>query len=300
MAAIKEEEDEEGSELPSPSLLREQFITLFQKPEFEKGVTNTALKQHFRTHYTLLPNTINALLNESKLTMSRLHDGELVYSLVSDEVASKFHGLDGAAKIVYQVIEKSGTLGMWTKDIRIQTNIQQQALTKIFKVLESRCLIKPVKSVTSKAKKLYMLYHLQPSKELTGGVWYSDLEFDHEFISELRTFLLHCVKRLNSGKGVTLTELCEKMIQANVSRVVLNPDEVQQIVQTLVYDYLVEEEETIDTAEVLYVPAKRVSTMCDFKWWDAIVDDFHFRKIRFEDGVTLPPQEAHYQTRTKP
>jgi DNA-directed RNA polymerase III subunit RPC6 len=36
--------------------------------------------------------------------------------------------------MVYQVIEKAGNLGIWTKDIRTQTNIQQQALNKIFKV----------------------------------------------------------------------------------------------------------------------------------------------------------------------
>ncbi len=55
-------------------------------------------------------------------------------------------------------------------------------------------MIKPVKSVNAKAKKLYMLYNLTPAKELTGGPWYTELEFDHEFISELRTFLMHCVE----------------------------------------------------------------------------------------------------------
>jgi DNA-directed RNA polymerase III subunit RPC6 len=83
---------------------------------------------------------------------------------VSAEVAQQFQGLDVSAKMVYQVIEKAGNMGIWTKDIRVQTNIQQQALNKIFKVLESRLLIKPVKSVTAKSKKLYMLYKLVPSK----------------------------------------------------------------------------------------------------------------------------------------
>jgi DNA-directed RNA polymerase III subunit RPC6 len=59
---------------------------------------------------------------------------ELYYTLVSDETAAKWAGLDLTARMVYQVIEKAGNLGIWTKDIRTQTNIQQQALNKIFKV----------------------------------------------------------------------------------------------------------------------------------------------------------------------
>jgi DNA-directed RNA polymerase III subunit RPC6 len=55
-------------------------------------------------------------------------------------------------------------------------------------------LIKLIKAVTAKAKKLYVIYDLQPAKEITGGPWYTELEFDHEFVSELRTFVMMCVR----------------------------------------------------------------------------------------------------------
>jgi DNA-directed RNA polymerase III subunit RPC6 len=185
-------------------VLKARFINVFTEPIFKVGISNAALKDKFGEVYIQLVPIINELVSESRLVMSKLSNGGLFYAMVSDEIASKFAGLDVTARMVYQVIERAGNMGIWTKDIRIQTNVDQQALNKIFKGLESRRLIKPVKSVTAKAKKLYMLYNLTPSKELTGGVWYSDLEFDHEFISELRTFLLHCVRRLNGGRGVTL------------------------------------------------------------------------------------------------
>jgi DNA-directed RNA polymerase III subunit RPC6 len=185
-------------------LLKARFIRVFSEPIFKVGISNAALKDKFGEVYIQLVPIINELVSESRLVMSKLSNGGLFYTMVSDEIASKFSGLDVTARMVYQVIERAGNMGIWTKDIRIQTNVDQQALNKIFKGLEGRRLIKPVKSVTAKAKKLYMLYNLTPSKELTGGVWYSDLEFDHEFISELRTFLLHCVRRLNGGRGVTL------------------------------------------------------------------------------------------------
>jgi DNA-directed RNA polymerase III subunit RPC6 len=276
--------------------LKERFINLFSEEQYKNGISTTALKQKFGNDYLDLAHIINDLTAASRIVLSKSGKNELFYTLVSAEVASKFTGLDTSARMVYQVIERAGDSGIWTKDIRLQTNIQQTALNKIFKALESRRLIKPVKSVTAKAKKLYMLYNLTPSKELTGGVWYSDLEFDHEFISELRTFVMHCVKRLNEGKGVTLKEIQSKMIQAKVSRIELSIDEVQQLVQTLVYDYLVEEDSENDKGESLYVAARRVTNMCDFKWWEALDTDFHFRTIQFDDDLILPPHEPHYHT----
>ena len=141
-----------------------------------------------------------------------------------------------------------------------------------------------------------MLYELTPSKELTGGVWYSGLEFDHEFISELRNFVMHCVRRVNSGQGVTLEEIMQLMAQKNVSKVQLSPDEMKQLMETLVYDYRLEVSSHNDSGEPLYVQARRITPLCDFKWWDALSPDFHFRGITFEDGVTLGPHEPHHHT----
>ena len=61
--------------------------------------------------------------------------------------------------------------GMWTKDMKFHSNLQQPQITKILKTLESRKLVKSVKSVTGGNRKVYMLYELEPSRELTGGAW---------------------------------------------------------------------------------------------------------------------------------
>jgi DNA-directed RNA polymerase III subunit RPC6 len=278
--------------------VRERFIALLSEPKNKAGVSNKNIQAEFNDalERNFLAEVINELSRESRLHMSKSGiDNQLFYKIVAQEVAQRYQGLDVSAKLVLQVIEKAQNNGIWTKEIRLATNIQQQALNKIFKQLEQRRLIKPVKSVTAKAKKLYMLYELTPSKELTGGVWYSGLEFDHEFISELRTFVIHCVRRLNGGQGVTLTDIKNKMIQANVSRIELSLDEVQQLVQTLVFDFHIEKVED-DSGETKYVAARRITTMCDFKWWDALSPDFHFRAIKFEDGVALAPHELHHHT----
>lgn len=247
-------------------LLREEFIEMFSMPaNVHRGVSNTALKERFGgERYIQLVPIINEMTKQSRLTMSKWGD-ELHYNLVSEQMASKFSGLDMSARLVYQVIEKSGNKGIWTKDIRTQTNIQQQALNKIFKTLETRFLIKPVKSVTAKAKKLYMLYELNPAKEITGGAWYTDMEFDHEFIHEIRTFILHCIKNINHGRGASLDDIAGKVQDANISRVRLSREDLEQLVNALVYDSLVERRGVNTDGEDVFVPARKITVMCDFK-----------------------------------
>ena len=55
---------------------------------------------------------------------------------------------DNEERVVYQIIEESGTKGIWIRDIRIKSNLIQTQLNKIIKNLESKKLIKSVKTVT--------------------------------------------------------------------------------------------------------------------------------------------------------
>ena len=61
--------------------------------------------------------------------------------------------------------------GIWSRDIKRKTNLAQTAVTKILKTLESRNLVKPVKSVNDGKRKIYVLYDLEPAADITGGLW---------------------------------------------------------------------------------------------------------------------------------
>ena len=61
--------------------------------------------------------------------------------------------------------------GIWTKDLKTRTNLQQPQVTKILKNLDARGLVKSVKGVTHPTRKMYMLAELEPARELTGGSW---------------------------------------------------------------------------------------------------------------------------------
>ena len=60
--------------------------------------------------------------------------------------------------------------------------------------MEQRHLVKAVRSVTSKSKKLYMLFDVSPAKEITGGPWYTEQEFDSQFVDELCHFIVNFVR----------------------------------------------------------------------------------------------------------
>lgn len=52
-----------------------------------------------------------------------------------------------------------------------KTNLQQPQITKILKELENRTLVKAIKPVNQPSKKFYMLFDLEPAREITGGAW---------------------------------------------------------------------------------------------------------------------------------
>lgn len=80
-----------------------------------------------------------------------------------------------------------------------------QVVNTTIKSLEKKNIIKSVKPVKNSIRKVYMLYELEPSSEITGGAWYSGQEFDTAFVDVLAEqcykFILSRVKMWKrSGK----------------------------------------------------------------------------------------------------
>ena len=185
---------------------------------------------------------INRLLSQRKLQIFK--DGEvLVYKEVKQDEAVKFKGLSSEDLLVYQIIQQSGNTGIWTKELKQKSNLPQTQIGKIFKSLEARKLIKAVKHVAQQNRKVYMLYELEPSREITGGAWYTEHEYDAEFIHVLRE---QCVKFILARGKVTLEDVCDFVKQTKLSHVELGQEEVLQIVNTLVYDGKVDAHEELE------------------------------------------------------
>ena len=73
----------------------------------------------------------------------------------------------------------------------------ETVLNKTIRNLESKMLIKPMPVPGSK-KKMYILYDVCPDEAVTGGAWYSEHEFESEFVEVLNQ---HCFKVLQQKVG---------------------------------------------------------------------------------------------------
>ncbi|KAH0514629.1 Protein transport protein Sec23B [Microtus ochrogaster] len=167
---------------------------------------------------------------------------------------SKMKGSDNQEKLVYQIIEDAGNKGIWSRDIRYKSNLPLTEINKILKNLESKKLIKAVKSVAASKKKVYMLYNLQPDRSVTGGAWYSDQDFESEFVEVLNQ---QCFKFLQTKAETARESKQNPMIQRNssfasshevwkyicelgISKVELSMEDIETILNTLIYDGKVE------------------------------------------------------------
>jgi len=208
------------------------------------GLSNEDLERYFGARFAALPPILNNLLDLKRLNLYT-RDGNLLYKLVEEETAAKFEGLGDQQILVYQVCEKAGSRGVWTRDIKTATNIPQHTLTKTLKLLEQRNLIKSVRSVVSKSKKLYMLYDIVPAKEITGGPWYTDQEFDQAFVDDLTATILHDCK---GNQQLDRKGILDKLSGRAIEQSTLSLDELDTLLQTLVYD---KQLESIKTAPAL-------------------------------------------------
>ncbi|ORY78159.1 RNA polymerase III subunit Rpc34, partial [Protomyces lactucae-debilis] len=130
---------------------------------------------------------INEMLKQRMLEISAGHDGSLLYTAIGQLESKKRKDMNGDEEMVYQYIKASGNEGIWLRNLKLRTNLHTTVISKTLKNLEAKSLVKCVKSVQHPTRKIYMLYDLVPSIEISGGPWYTDGELDTEFVSHLLT-----------------------------------------------------------------------------------------------------------------
>ncbi|XP_046545138.1 DNA-directed RNA polymerase III subunit RPC6-like [Haliotis rubra] len=196
---------------------------------------------------------INRLLSTGRIDLLK-SGSKLVYRLKDPDAANQVKGADHQEKLVYQIIKEAGNKGIWIRDIRYKSNLLMTQLNKILKNLESKKLIKAVKSVAASKKKVYMLYNLEPDRTVTGGAWYSDQDFEAEFVEVLNQ---QCYKYLDQKAAQARESQIDPVAQKNgafapskdvwkyiselgISKVQLSVEDIETILDTLIYDGKVE------------------------------------------------------------
>eukprot|EP01104_Vermistella_antarctica_P010888 TRINITY_DN2956_c0_g1_i1.p1 TRINITY_DN2956_c0_g1~~TRINITY_DN2956_c0_g1_i1.p1 ORF type:complete len:288 (+),score=68.34 TRINITY_DN2956_c0_g1_i1:176-1039(+) len=221
----------------------------------DNGAVTSEIEGHFSKYGTQkqVAEAINSLLTKGRISLTQ-SGGALRCIATKEEEVAKFKGLTAQERLVYQLIQAEGNMGICTKDVRIRSSLQQHHLTKILKGLENRQLIKHVKGIASKIKRVYMLWDLEPSRVITGGAWYNEQEFDSEFIRELNQI---CYLRIAQQGQASSQELIKFVMEAGVSKVELRLEDLQMIVDTLMYDGRIEvvQSTTLGSKGVYYKPS---------------------------------------------
>lgn len=97
-------------------------------------------------------------------------------------------------KQLYAMIEGANSNGIWSKTLSMRSKLHQVNVTKALKGLEAAKLVKQMRSVRFPSRRLYLLSHLKPPSEATGGAWFTDGELDMEMIGGAERVALYFVE----------------------------------------------------------------------------------------------------------
>lgn len=202
--------------------------------------------------------TIVQQLVDHKLVKLLKRDDELKFQAQSVSEAKKVSSMNEDEAMIYSHIEASGREGIWTKTIKARTNLHQHIVVRCLKALENQRYIKSIKSVKHPTRKIYMLYNLQPSIEVTGGPWFTDSELDSEFIDSLLTViwrfvasktyptinqppsantnLLQATYPYNYNGYVDLDNITDFIVHSGITNIDLATHDIRALCDVLVYE----------------------------------------------------------------
>ncbi|KAI3403033.2 RPC34 [Candida oxycetoniae] len=126
---------------------------------------------------------LQELVNNKLVKLLQRGDQKLLQAVTAEE-GKRVTQMSDDEHMIYKYISASGREGIWTKTIKNKSNLHQHIVTKCLKNLENMRFIKTVKSVKYPTRKIYMLYNLQPSLDVSGGPWFTNGEFDSIFIND--------------------------------------------------------------------------------------------------------------------
>eukprot|EP00475_Leptophrys_vorax_P031609 TRINITY_DN4791_c0_g1_i1.p1 TRINITY_DN4791_c0_g1~~TRINITY_DN4791_c0_g1_i1.p1 ORF type:complete len:313 (-),score=105.76 TRINITY_DN4791_c0_g1_i1:640-1557(-) len=222
----------------SSTTMNAENMMLLMLAENPNGLLDTQMKADKRMatfSVNDVANAINSLIGKNRLELMQSASGILAYKLISEQDAVRLAGLNREQKLVYRVIEKAGNKGLALRDVKTQTNLSRE-VDKVLKSLLAKELIKCEKHHRT-SKKMYLLFDVTPDADIVGGSWYSGAEFDLEFIEALQRVAVQFFRK--NGKG-SLDELAKFIMDSGISKIELSLKDVQTLVNSLVFDGVIE------------------------------------------------------------
>lgn len=173
----------------------------------------------------------------------------------SSSLKRKRPDLTDGEDVVYKLIHSKENMGIWIADIKRETKMSDNMVKKCIKSLQDKNLVKEVVNIQSRGKKHYMAVDFDPSKELTGGDWYTDGKFDTDFINAAKDVFL---KYVFKQKVATCDGVLEWTRKNAVFSVDVTAQQVEEILRALVLDDEIIEVESTGKEEFASVPKGKI------------------------------------------
>lgn len=204
----------------------------------QDGVLQEDLSTQLNSSPELTSELIKKLLEFRCLKISKSSTGSLTYQYQNPEDQKILQSLGGEEIKVYQLIMEAKNQGIQSNDIKESLDIKPPQLTKILTKLEKRNLIKSRKSINVKNKKIWFHANAEPSEEITGGIWYTNNEFNKELINALYSATLDYIQAQGTANK---NQLIVALKSLNIVNKDLTEANVQTIINLLIFDDKIQE-----------------------------------------------------------
>lgn len=181
---------------PMPSSLAQLEMDKTRLVEYvsqhEDAVSQKNLREHFGWTGEQFSAALRDLLEQNRVAIFRgSTNNELMVSLSTKGLS------DGFARVL-QEIRRSGRSGIDQAALMEVLRMPRTEITKALRALVSQRYIQERRSFTNRAKKMYLLFNLEPSTQVTGGSLYCGEELDVHLVDSLRSVIASFVYK----KGV--------------------------------------------------------------------------------------------------
>lgn len=171
--------------------------------------------------------------------------GEIAYGYQDPEVGKKLDKVDANDKIVYQLVNESRARGLSKIDLKHKSGMNQKVLSASLKNLDKYGLIKNIKA-KDKNRWMYFAYDQVPDADIVGGKFYEDGEINDTMIDTIRSKIVALIE--SKGKASQI-EIIKYLVDSSEDTRDLREEEVQTLINTLIFDDVIEDVATIGKAE---------------------------------------------------
>ncbi|KAK3219409.1 hypothetical protein Dsin_013379 [Dipteronia sinensis] len=175
------------------------------------------------------------------------------------DAKSPVNSLTDHERILYNLIRSKQDMGIWSRDMKQETNLPDTIVNKSLKSLQTKNLIKEVVNIHSKGRKHFMAAEFEPSKELSGGAWYADGKLDMDFIKIVRK---QCVKHIVRLKVATFEGISDALKRSGIFKEDLTKQQIEEILRAMVLDKEIMELKSNGSGVFNNIPVGKVCYKC--------------------------------------